>query len=465
MATDLLTERFSAQIAGVLSCYDRLIVQGTIPDFCYGQAMTNYLNERRIRIFDYVQFAQPLREALREHAEAVAAENGIDVEFIRTSRMRKSDKITALIQQRGQHPGLVAILSAMEPCSTYKPWHDKATGKTFLRPDSGKCLHYYFYFIDEHLGLCYLRVPTWCPFRLQFYCNGHFWLASELQRRSIAHRMLDNSFCAIENFARAQELAKGLRIQTLHRKLDAFVRRFAPAVADLGVTYHWSIDQAEYATDIVFRRREDLEAIYDRLTRTAIHTVKPENVATFLGRPLHPNNRDEIGNRFETRIIGTRIKHTMGPASIKMYDKHGLILRIETTVNDVSFFKHYRKVEHRDGTTETKWTAMKKGIYSLSPLRDVLCAANRRYLEFISAIDTPTAGIDALRKISETLYQGEHSYRGFNLSMAETRLSWRRSCAESIVSAASPTKPCVNAFPIAAARKSPAPSNAYAFTA
>ena len=100
-----------------------------------------------------MQFSQPLREALREHAEAVAAENGIDVEFIRTSRMRKSDKITALIQQRGRHPGLVAILSAMEPCSTYKPWHDKQTGKSFLKPDDGKRLHYYFYFIDEELGL------------------------------------------------------------------------------------------------------------------------------------------------------------------------------------------------------------------------------------------------------------------------------------------------------------------------
>jgi hypothetical protein len=42
-----------------------------------------------------------------------------------------------------------------------------------LRPDTGKCLHYYFYFIDAELGLIYLRVPTWCPFRLQFYCNGH----------------------------------------------------------------------------------------------------------------------------------------------------------------------------------------------------------------------------------------------------------------------------------------------------
>jgi hypothetical protein len=55
----------------------------------------------------------------------------------------------------------------MEPCSTYKPWHNKQTGKTYLVPDDGKCLHYYFYFVDEDLGLCHARVPTWLPCRLQ----------------------------------------------------------------------------------------------------------------------------------------------------------------------------------------------------------------------------------------------------------------------------------------------------------
>ena len=57
---------------------------------------------------------------------------------------------------------------------------NKRTHETFLKPTTGKCLHYYFYFIDEELGLCYLRVPTWCPFRLQFYFNGHSWLARQL---------------------------------------------------------------------------------------------------------------------------------------------------------------------------------------------------------------------------------------------------------------------------------------------
>jgi hypothetical protein len=44
------------------------------------------------------------------------------------------------------------VISAMEACGAYQPWHDKQTHKTFVRPDSGKCLHYYFYFIDAELG-------------------------------------------------------------------------------------------------------------------------------------------------------------------------------------------------------------------------------------------------------------------------------------------------------------------------
>jgi hypothetical protein len=66
--------------------------------------------------------------------------------------------------------------------------------------------------------------------------------------------------------------------------------------------------------------------------------VKPDHIATFLGRKLNGNYQDEMGNRFHTRIEGTRIKHTMGPVTIKMYDKFRLILRIETTVVNVSFF-------------------------------------------------------------------------------------------------------------------------------
>jgi hypothetical protein len=129
-----------------------------------------------------------------------------------------------------------------------------------------------------------------------------------------------------------------------------------------------------------------------------------------------------MGNRFNIRIEGTRIKHTMGPVSLKLYDKFGLILRIETTVNDVSFFRHYRQVEHRDGTRETKWAPMQKTIYSLPALRELLAAANRRYLEFLSTLEDPGAGMDKLNRVSKTVQQKDRSYPGFNFFDADDEM-------------------------------------------
>ena len=151
--------------------------------------------------------------------------------------------------------------------------------------------------------------------------------------------------------------------------------RYCPVIARFQASYPGSLDQAEYATDIVLCRQADLQALYENLTRTAIPAVQPEQVATFLGKKLHGNYQDELGNRFDLRIQGTRIKHTLGPVSLKRSDQFGLILRIETTVNDVAFFPHDRQVEHRQGTRVTQWTHMKKSLYSRSPWREALRAA------------------------------------------------------------------------------------------
>jgi hypothetical protein len=121
-----------------------------------------------------------------------------------------------------------------------------------------------------------------------------------------------------------------------------------------------------------------------------------------------------MGNDFHTRIEGTRIKHHMGPAAIKMYDKQALVLRLETTVNDVSFFKHHRQVEHRDGTTETKLAPLQKTIYSLGVLRELLGAANRRYLAFLSDLADPSAGLDKVEKLAAPARKDDRTYRGFN---------------------------------------------------
>lgn len=412
---ELITTTHSKNISGVLSCFDRVILTGTLPQVCYSQGMTSYLYSKGVRIFDYPKFAEPFKNELRANAEQLAKDNGLEIEFVAKSHIRKEDLVKKVLDKRGTHAGLVHILSAMEACGSYKPWHDKHLGKTFLKSAQSKCLHYYFYFIDSYLGYGYIRVPTWCPFKLQIYINGHNILANELDKQGIKYSMIDNAFDYIEDFSRAQEICDNIDIRKIHKRLDWLAKVYCPVYSSFHQVYHWSIMQAEYATDIVFKKQEYLQSIYSELTATAIHTVKPDNIATFLGHKIDPRYQGELGNNYSIRIEGSRIKHTMGKSSIKMYDKFSKILRIETTTNDVSFFKYYREVEHRNGTKSMQYATLKKNIYSLTLLALLFNASNKRYLEFISAFDNKEAGRKRLDKVTKPKQENNRRYKGFNL--------------------------------------------------
>ncbi len=148
-----LVERYYERIVGVLSCYDRIVITGTLPGACYAKGMTSFLYATAIRIFDYPQFAATLRDKVRENAAKVAEASGVTIEHVSKSCVRKEDIVAKAIVRRGNHPGLAHVISAMEACGAYEPQHDKKSHKTFVCPDSGKRPHYYFYFIDEELGL------------------------------------------------------------------------------------------------------------------------------------------------------------------------------------------------------------------------------------------------------------------------------------------------------------------------
>jgi hypothetical protein len=414
MMVQMLTERYRDRLHGVLSCYDRIVITGTLPGVCYAAGMTSFLNARGIRIFDYARFAEPLRDRIRSRAQEACERAGLQIEHINKPYIRKEEVVAKVLARRGDHAGLVHVISAMEACESYKPWHDKGSGKTYLKPDSGKCLHYYFYFIDEKLGLCYLRVPTWCPFRLQFYCNGHSWLASKLAAAGIEFGLADNAFVRLADIDRAQALADALKPEELHRRLDRYAKCLCPVLDVFGQNYHWSLMQVEYATDLIFRSEAALKPLYEQLSRQAVLAVKAEQVASFLGKKITPQLAQELGSRFATRIEGTCIKHRLGKTGVKMYDKFGRVLRLETTTNDVSFFKHHRKVEHKDGHTTREIAALKKTIYSLIDLRQILLGCNRRYLEFLSALEDSSNGQRELARLSEPKHDGERSIKGLN---------------------------------------------------
>lgn len=172
----------------MISLYDRIVITGTLPGVCYARGMTSYLYAHQIKVFDYAKvFADPLRNKIRENAQTLVKAHGVAIEHVTHSHFRKEDLVLKVLVQRGDHPGLVHILSAMEACSAYEPRHDKQSHKTYLRSTPGKCLHYYFYFMDAEVGLCFYAcrpgVPSACN-SIATAIPG--WLISSRQRVSIS---------------------------------------------------------------------------------------------------------------------------------------------------------------------------------------------------------------------------------------------------------------------------------------
>lgn len=413
-----LLDRYREDIEGVLGCYDRLIITGTLVDVAHPEVLTARLNHFHIRCFDLKVFAEPLRDKVRDNAILTARQAGLEIEYLERRGIRKEDRIAEILEKRGRHPGLVHIFSAMESCKCFKPWHDKKTGKTGLKLTGGRCLHYYFYLIDEVLGLCYVRVPTWLPFRLQVYFNQHQWLANQLRAQGLKHELADNTFISCQDWTQAQKLADGFEIKTLAARLQQMAERFCPVVREFRNGYHWSLMQVEYALDVVFKSAAALRPVYEEISRQAILTAKAPDIARFLNKRL--SAEAEASSDFHTRVEGTRVKHQLGRQAIKMYDKAGRVWRIECISNDVSFYRHYRKVEHRDGSSGYQVADLKKSIWSLGDLRELMRAGCARYLEFMGELEDRSGGRINLDKISRpTKDPQERSWRGFNFFLGQ----------------------------------------------
>jgi hypothetical protein len=411
----LLTTTHQGEINGKLYCYDRVLINAVAGTFGFPDGMAMFFNQHKYRIFDFANVFTPVTERIRKNAESLANDNGLEIEYIRnTNAFRKEDRIAAIVEARGEDEGLVHIFSALEVNKTYKPWHDKTNGRTFFKNDNTKCLTYYFYFIDREFGLCFMRVPTIAPYKIDFYFNGHNWLETKLKKKGIPYQKADNAFTDIADFEEAQRLSDRIRVEDLHKALDLFIKRYCPMPDEWALSCNYTIRQVEYACDIIFENEEDLKPLYDNIIKTAMHTVTPDNIANFLGKRFSVLFEGEAGSRLGRRILGTRIKHQMGEISVKIYDKFGKILRIEVTSNDVSQLKVFREVQKRDGTIVQQTAPVKKSIYSLFTLIDVFKNACNRYIEFISSFDDPTDGLKKLDRVTETVTENDKNYKGFN---------------------------------------------------
>lgn len=412
-------KKFAQLIIGTLSCFDRVIFKGHLPFGSDAHLNAFVDNVLKLRRKDFLPMLEKLSGKLVDHAKFLAEAAGRPYEY-HQGKFRKEAYIQNIIRDDRVTEGLVAVLCCQETCRTVKlrysqqrPWLQFA-----YRPQ--RVLYYYC--IDREFGLMYVRIQTWFPYTIQVYVNGHDWLAGQMTGKRIGFCQRDNAFTQLDSAKRAQKIADQFCHLPWTRQLHGWARQFNPLLREPWLkqsSYYWTIAQVEYSTDILFASRGKLAGLYQRLLDFAAVNLSAQDILTFLGRKLHGNFQGEVlSDCKKDRAPGARIKHRVKDNWLKMYDKFGQILRVETVINDPREFRVRRRRE-RNGTAQMVWCPMNKGVVNFYQFECVARAANSRYLEALGVVDDPTPSYRQVERLAERKVVRQRSYAGFNPASRE----------------------------------------------
>lgn len=389
-------QRYSNRVTGVLSGFDRIRFRGSLRTLMYGRAMTEFLWRVQIRLKEFKQYVLKVSDQIHQATERIGNASGRQLIYLESPKISKEDVALEIARDEKITEGLICILRCVEPCHSFFVRGNRATKQLELRRGGRKCLHHYFYLLDQRFGLMHVRLQTWFPFTIWVCMNGREWLARHMDKAGIGYARRDNCFVKIDNLQAAQRLMDKQLNARWVRLLGNLVRRFHPShesiFAKWPMDYYWSVDESEWASDVMFRSRQSLADVYPQLVRHAMENFSSPDVMRFLGRRL--SSKGQVHHLFEGELVsdmrrrqeGVRVKHRIRRNWIKMYDKQGSVLRIETIINDPSDMKVYRPKEG-DHRGKKDWRPLRKGVADVYRRAEVCQAANSRYLNALAAVE------------------------------------------------------------------------------
>jgi hypothetical protein len=410
---DAFIQRHQQDVIGVLSGFDRMRFRGTLRSICHAQGVDRFLGAVGVPYKDFKEFVTGLSQRLIERAEQVAQQTGRPFVYQASSSQDKQAEAERIAARDGITEGLVCILRCVEPCMSFSIRRDRQ-GRFGFHSEQRKCLHLYYYYLDREFGLMHVRVATWLPFGIHVCLNGREYLARRLKQAGIGFEQRDNCFVWIEDLARAQRMLADLETRKWERWLKSLSVRVNPLLGKASGLdlhpYYWSVSESEYATDILFREAKTLARIYPALVDHAIKRFDSKEVLRFLGRRPHGLFTGEVSTSYLVRTEGLRVKHWLQENSIKMYDKQGSVLRIETTINNARRFK-VRKMTVRQGIRGMRWIPMRHAVADLDRRVEISRAANERYLEALAVVEVPCPAHELLDAVSRPVTKDERPYR------------------------------------------------------
>jgi len=384
------------------------LFRGLLLSICHVKGLNYFMGNQRVPFKGFAAFVEKFSVGIKARAQRIAARAGRPFVYVASPQADKEKLAREIAERDGIEKGLICVLSCVEPCPSFSIRRDREQRQLQLVGRHRQCLHLYFYLLDRDFGLMHLRLQTWLPLTLQVCINGREWLAHQMQRAGIDYEQKDNCFTRIADLAAAQRLMDRLVELPWAKLLNRWAQWVNPWLGPRARPrlrgYYWTLRQGEYATDVMFRSPEALAEVYPQLCRHAIEQFSSPQVLRFLGRRTNTRFNGEVCSRLERRREGVCVKHRVEENSIKMYDKQGSVLRVETTLNDPRRFKVYRRVR-RQGRRVKGWYALRKGIVDLRRRMELSRAANARYLEALAVVGEERPSHRILDPVSRPLHE------------------------------------------------------------
>lgn len=400
--------RFGSLITGVLSGFDRLVLRGHLLPLMGDRGMSRFLERASVRLLDFKEYALRTSGSVKAVALAEAERCGRPLRYVESSSTNKEDLARELLAKHPVDEGVICALTAVEPCMSFEYHRDADPAKRGLKRRHRKCLHVYQYWNHSVFGFMNARIQTWFPFNIQVCLNGREWLARQL----VAHgctdfRRYDNCFTRVGDLPLAQRLLEDQLKTEWPTVLTQIARSLNPLHETIfeprPMDYYWSGYQTEWATDVMFPDSRSLARLYPRLVSHAMNHFASPDVMRFLGRKAHGNFIGELTTSFKQRPEGVRVKHWVNGNSIKMYDKGGCVLRVETTLANPTDFKVLRPLQ-KDPDGDLRWLPLRKGVADLRRRAMVSQRSNEHYLEALASVDDTTTLADVLDQVGHPAF-------------------------------------------------------------
>jgi len=371
---------FGSLLALVYHCFDRIVIQGYLPLLTREAHIVHFFRDVH-GIYPITK--QALCQRTKEYqrwVEAFARNHHIPLQWpgkdMKKKGLRQEDYVRPylLAMERRKRFGVYFIFRVMEQGPTFRSCPPKYPTNDpdyrILKRHWSRYTHYYFYIRDEVLGPMIMCVGSFLPFSTRYWINGHSFIAGELQRQGIGFRKDDNAFLGVADPQALQAAADRLSPEIIRPRLDYWTLVLGPKFskkdrAAIPLRRDYSLNQVEYALNLVFRRSFPIHKIFERSAELGVFCLTADKIAQIFGVRKHKRLRGKLHSMLETLDHGHHVLRIYCKSLVaRMYEKFFTFLRLEICVNRL------------------KDLGLNKRLQNLDALRKKLVAVTDRLVDF-----------------------------------------------------------------------------------